>query len=110
MPWWPGVEVLVLLADPELVFDGPADAPRTVALAHGAGAGVDSPFMDFVAKGLAKKGCRVARFEFPYMASKRVAGKKKPPDREPVPQTTCLRVVEMLRNDSPTWKNCRLPP
>jgi uncharacterized protein len=104
------VEVLALPADPELLFDGATDASRTIVLAHAAGAGMDSPFIDFFAKGLAKRGCRAARFEYPYMAPKRVAGKKKPPDREPVPQTTCLRVVEMLRNDSPTWKNCRLPP
>ena len=33
-----GVEVLALAADPELLFDGPADGARTIALAHGAGA------------------------------------------------------------------------
>jgi predicted alpha/beta-hydrolase family hydrolase len=79
-------------------------------MAHGAGAGMDSPFMESFATGLAKRVFRLVRFEYPYMASKRVTGKQKPPDREPVPQTTCLRVVEMLRNDSPTGKNCRLPP
>jgi predicted alpha/beta-hydrolase family hydrolase len=71
---------------------------------------MNSPYMAFFAKGLATRGFRAARSEYPYMASQRVAGKQKPPDREPVPQTTCLRVVEMLRNDSPTGKNCRLPP
>jgi predicted alpha/beta-hydrolase family hydrolase len=78
------VEVLALSTNPELRFDGPTDASRNVALADGAGAGMDSPFMPFFAKGLAKRVFRAARFEYPYTASKRVAGKQKPPDREPV--------------------------
>ena len=40
--------------------------------------------MTFFAEGLAKRGFRVARFEFPYMAARRKDGKKKPPDRQPV--------------------------
>lgn len=39
--------------------------------------------MTFFAEGLAEKGYRVGRFEFPYMAARR-GGKRKPPDREPV--------------------------
>jgi predicted alpha/beta hydrolase len=60
-----------LPTDPELLFDGPADAPRTVALAHGAGTGMDSPFLESFAKALGGRGFRVARFEFPYMAAGR---------------------------------------
>ena len=57
----------------------------TVVLAHGAGAPMDSPFMDAVAKGLAKAGngrWRIARFEFPYMAARRQDGRRRPPDRQ----------------------------
>jgi len=68
----------------QIIFDGPTDAPMTVALAHGAGAPMDSPFMDTIAAGLAGHGLRVARFEFPYMAKRRAEGTKKPPDRAPV--------------------------
>ena len=68
----------------QFLFDGPADAPLTVALAHGAGAPMDSPFMTFFAKGLAHHGWRVARFEFPYMAVRRAEEKRRPPDRLPV--------------------------
>lgn len=64
--------------------DGPARAPLTLVLAHGAGAPMDSPFMNAVASGIAKNGFRVLRFEFPYMRSRRDAGRKKPPDRGPV--------------------------
>ena len=53
---------------PQYLFDGPKDAPLTIALAHGAGAPMDSPFMQAFADGLAEKGFRVARFDFPYMA------------------------------------------
>ncbi len=85
-----------MLADSELLFNGPADASRTIVLAHGAGAGMDSPFMEFFARGLGQSGVRVVRFEFPYMASRRRTGKKKPPDRESVLRETWLQVVSRL--------------
>jgi uncharacterized protein len=66
---------------PEFLFDGPADAGLCIALAHGAGAPMDSPFMAAFAEGLAARGYRVARFEFPYMAERRRTGRKRPPDR-----------------------------
>ncbi len=67
---------------PDLHFDGPDDAALTVALAHGAGAPMDSPFMDCMAAGLARLGWRVARFEFAYMAARRIDGKRRPPSRQ----------------------------
>lgn len=82
--------------DPELLFDGPNGASITIALAHGAGAGMDTPFMNAFATGLATHGVRVARFEFPYMASFRGNEKKRPPDREPVLRQTWLKVVDIL--------------
>lgn len=45
---------------------------------------MDTPFMNRVAHGLAERGIRVVRFEFPYMAARRVGGKRGAPDREPV--------------------------
>ncbi len=65
----------------DLMIDGPPDANTTVALAHGAGVGFDTPFMNTVAAGLAERGIRVARFEFDYMARSRRDGKRRPPDR-----------------------------
>jgi predicted alpha/beta-hydrolase family hydrolase len=64
-----------------MLVDGPANARVTLALAHGAGAPMDSPFMEAVAQQLASAGLRVVRFEFPYMAERRTAGTKRPPDR-----------------------------
>ena len=67
-----------------LLVDGAEDAPLTVALAHGAGAPMESGFMNVVARGLAARGLRVARFEFPYMARRRSGpaqgGKRGAPD------------------------------
>lgn len=65
------------------LVDGPAEAPLTLVLAHGAGAPMDSPFMGTVAAGVARGGFRVLRFEFPYMRARR-GGKRRPPDRGPI--------------------------
>ncbi|HEV3437228.1 MAG TPA: alpha/beta family hydrolase [Gemmata sp.] len=83
-------------ADSELLFDGPKNALWTIALAHGAGVAMDSPFMEFFATGLGERGFRVVRFEFPYMASKRTTGNRKPPDREPILRETWVKVIGML--------------
>ena len=76
---------------PMLLLDGPSTAEITIALAHGAGAAMDSPFMLAIAQGLAAEGLRVARFEFPYM-HERHFGRQPPPDRMPVLQR-CYRAV-----------------
>jgi predicted alpha/beta-hydrolase family hydrolase len=78
------------------LFDGPARAPRTLVLAHGAGAPMDSPFLDAIAKGIASAGFRVARFEFPYMRARREEGKKRPPDRGPVLSESWREVIRAL--------------
>jgi predicted alpha/beta-hydrolase family hydrolase len=84
----------------DLKFDGPSTSSTTIALAHGAGTGLDSPFMETVANGLAEAGHRVVRFEFPYMAAKRRTGKGKPPDREPVLRASWMEVIETLRKSA----------
>jgi predicted alpha/beta-hydrolase family hydrolase len=69
---------------PLRLIDGPAVAPLTVLLAHGAGAPIDSPFLAAIATGLAGRGWRVVRFEFPYMARMRSSGRRSAPDRQAV--------------------------
>lgn len=84
---------------PEFLFDGPASAPLVVALAHGAGAAMDSPFLSAFAAELATVGggdWRVARFEFPYMAARRRDGRRRPPDRQPVLLATWRAVIAAL--------------
>ncbi|MDF1821454.1 MAG: dienelactone hydrolase family protein [Alcanivoracaceae bacterium] len=52
-------------------------------LAHGAGAPMDSDFMNAISDLLAGQGIAVRRFEFPYMQKRREDGRKRPPDRAP---------------------------
>ena len=80
----------------DILFDGPNGAPLTLILAHGAGAPMDSPFMAAFAEGLGARGIRTARFEFPYMAIRRVTGKKRPPDRQPILLQTWRRVIAQV--------------
>ncbi len=63
----------------DFLKNGPADAPATIILAHGAGAPMDSEFMEAVARRIADCGLRALRFEFEYMADRRVSGRKRPP-------------------------------
>jgi predicted alpha/beta-hydrolase family hydrolase len=65
------------------LFNGPENADITFVYAHGAGAHMDSKFMERVAHGLGERAIRVVRFEFPYMQKRRETGKKRPPDRTP---------------------------
>ncbi len=54
------------------------DVVATLLLAHGAGAAMDSRFMNEIAALLAERQIEVIRFEFPYMMSRRLTGKRKP--------------------------------
>ena len=84
------------MTPPEFLFDGPADTPLTFVFAHGAGAAMDSAFMNAFAAGLGERGIRVARFEFPYMARRRAENRKFPPDRQPVLLETWRAVIGAL--------------
>lgn len=58
-----------------------AETHATLLLAHGAGAPMDSTFMEKLAGSLCLAGIAVARFEFAYMAQRRTGGSKRPPPR-----------------------------
>jgi uncharacterized protein len=58
-------------------------AAATLILAHGAGAPMDSDWMNDIAARLAGLGVNVLRFEFPYMAQRRIDGGKRPPNPTP---------------------------
>ena len=63
-----------------VIVDGPKIASKTFLFAHGAGAAMDSAFMNRFAEGVAASGVRVVRFEFPYMQRRRESGKRGAPD------------------------------
>jgi predicted alpha/beta-hydrolase family hydrolase len=67
-----------------VIIDGPKTAARTFLFGHGAGAPMDSPFMNRVAQGVAASGVCVIRFEFAYMQRRRESGKRGAPDAAPV--------------------------
>lgn len=75
-----------------ILRDGPDPAPATVVLAHGAGAGMEHPFLQTVAEGLAATGVAVVRFEFPYQHAAR-SGTRRGPDPMPVLQASMRAVV-----------------
>ena len=79
-----------------ILSDGPPDAVLNVALAHGAGAAMDTSFMQYFAKNLGARGYRITRFEFPYMAEQRVTGKKRPPDHLPKLLETWMSIIRHL--------------
>ncbi len=66
---------------PKIVSTGQRDAATHVVLAHGAGAGMDSPWLERFAGLLAAAGLCVHRFEFAYMAARRSGGSRRPPPR-----------------------------
>ena len=81
---------------PDYLIDGSKSAPLTLALAHGAGAPMDSDWMNLVAAAVAAKGFRVVRFEFPYMAERRETGKKRPPNPARILEETWRAVIADL--------------
>lgn len=65
----------------ELLTEGPREARAHLLLAHGAGAAMTSPFLETMSGLLVTRGLCVIRFEFAYMAGRRVDGKRRPPPR-----------------------------
>jgi len=60
---------------------GPANPRARLLLAHGAGAGMETPFLAFMAMLLADRGIATLRFEFAYMAARRTGGSRTAPPR-----------------------------
>jgi uncharacterized protein len=56
---------------PDLLLDGPSNAPATLLLAPGAGAGAASPGLAAIASALAAAGLRTARWDFAFRATGR---------------------------------------
>lgn len=56
----------------------------TLILAHGAGAAMDSAFMQAITLRLTQRQIGVLRFEFPYMAARRMDAVRRPPNTQSV--------------------------
>lgn len=79
----------------DLLVENAPGAP-TVILAHGAGAPMDSDFMEAITTQLADRGACVIRFEFPYMAGRRVDGKKRGPNTAKVLEATWEEIIAQV--------------
>ena len=69
---------------PNFLQNGTGPKKTTIVLAHGAGAPMDSLYMQTFAEGLAERAFRVIRFEFPYMHNRRTTGISSPPNQIPI--------------------------
>lgn len=83
------------------LMDGPEHARFTLLLAHGAGAAMDSAAMTAMAKILAESSFRVARFEFDYMASRRISAGRKPPPRADKLKPEFIAAIDALDAKGP---------
>jgi predicted alpha/beta-hydrolase family hydrolase len=83
----------------------PYDAIALYVFAHGAGAGMEHPFMGAVADVFADRGVGTFRYQFPYME----AGKRRP-DRAPVAAATVRAAVEAARGEAATFESERGRP
>lgn len=91
----------VTMAELEFLIDEAGPSAPTFLFGHGAGATMDAPFMATVAKGLAQRGVRVARFEFAYMAARRSGGSKRPPPKVDLLQDEFREFVQALPRAGP---------
>jgi uncharacterized protein len=66
---------------PTYLATEPAHPTARLLCAHGAGAGMETPFMDSVARLLAERSIATLRFEFGYMAARRGGGPRRPPPK-----------------------------
>ena len=74
----------------------PPRARALYVLAHGAGAGMDHPFMEAMAQRLADRGIATFRYRFPYMES----GRKRP-DHARVLQATVHAAIDAAGRAAP---------
>lgn len=80
------------------------DADRPIArllLAHGAGASMDSAFMNLMADLLVTRSISVVRFEFPYMAARREVGKKRPAPKAETLMDSYRAAIAAAPGDAP---------
>jgi predicted alpha/beta-hydrolase family hydrolase len=77
----------------------PAEASACYVLAHGAGAGMDHPFMSAVARELGELGIATLRYQFPYMERR---------TRRPDPSPLCHATVRAAIGEA-TRRTAGLP-
>jgi len=95
------IEISERLGAVSTILNEPEQPRALMTLAHGAGANMEHPFMEQLARQLAAKGIATLRFNFPFTEAK-----KGRPDPAPVAEKTISRVIEYalkLRPDLPLF-------
>jgi predicted alpha/beta-hydrolase family hydrolase len=99
-PAWPSAQPVFIELDERERVSGllqlPAGARACYVLAHGAGAGMDHPFMSAVAEELAQRGIATLRYQFPYMERR-----SKRPDTPKRAQATVRAAVAAMDSLAP---------
>lgn len=80
---------------------GSAAADIRLILAHGAGAGISSPFLEAMAERLEERDLALTLFEFAYMAGRRSGGAKRPPPRAEALVDEYRACVDAIRTGYP---------
>lgn len=79
------------------------DGSAQFFFAHGAGAPMDSPFMDAIAMAVAAQGVEAFRFEFPYMYERRLHGHQRPPNSQGILLDAWRQILQGYRSDKPCF-------
>lgn len=83
----------------KFLIDKPSVPEAVLVLAHGAGAGSDSDFMQDIAAQLCALGIAVVRFDFPYMHTIQKTGKRRPPDKIDKLTAHFLAQIDQIEQD-----------
>jgi predicted alpha/beta-hydrolase family hydrolase len=82
----------------QCITNGPKSNKKVFLFAHGAGAPMDSDWMNDVAAALKNLGIKTVRFEFPYMDERRQTGKKRPPNPQKALLETWREVIALYKD------------
>ncbi|ALT00382.1 alpha/beta hydrolase [Lacimicrobium alkaliphilum] len=87
-----------------MLLTSKAEQPvAALLLAHGAGAGMHSEFMQQLAQLLCGQGIRVHRFNFTYMQRSETECKRRPPERLPKLSADFISAIASVTDDLPLF-------
>lgn len=87
------------MSEYDLNIDTAPEAKACLILAHGAGAGMDSEFMQWLSAALIAHNVTVVRFNFDYMAKALTEGKRRPPEKADKLLARFRQVIDAVAED-----------
>jgi predicted alpha/beta-hydrolase family hydrolase len=84
-----------------ILENGPENAAHRLIIAHGAGAGITFSFVEQISELIAGHNLAITRFEFAYMAARRISGKKRPPPKAEVLTTEFAAMIDTVTAKAP---------